>query len=242
MARREEPSELKVQAPQPQESYEPVWQQRSVDRSLQNARVRAKERSDKFVAAAVEILAERDESEVTIQDVVDRSGMSLRTYYGFFDGRESLLLAAYETILSQTAMPILRERCEQVADPVERIKTLMRSMVELGLAPGKLSRALSTIHLRLAEARPDDLKKALEPLRSFIVELLGGVAEAGQLRNDLDLDTQAALLQELLLATTHSTVLGGASPTSAEDLWAFCSAAILRPARKRSISAPADHE
>ncbi|WP_245717768.1 TetR/AcrR family transcriptional regulator [Nocardia miyunensis] len=232
-----------MKAPEQQDTYEPVWQQRSVDRSLQNARLRAKERSDRFVAAAVEILAEHDESEVTIQDVVDRSGMSLRTYYGFFDGRESLLLAAYETILSQTAMPMLRERCEQVADPVERIKALMQAMVELGLAPGKLSRALSTIHLRLAEARPDDLKKALEPLRSFIVELLNGVAEAGRLRSDLDLDTQAALLQELLLATTHSTVLGGGSATSAEDLWAFCSAAILRPAvRKRSSAGPSDEQ
>ncbi|WP_330254985.1 TetR/AcrR family transcriptional regulator [Nocardia sp. NBC_00565] len=234
---RQKSDESKVKDAQQQpDTYEPVWQQRSVERSLQNAKVRAKERSDKFVGAAVELLAERDESEVTIQDVVDRSTMSLRTYYSFFDSRDSLLLATYETILSQTAMPMLRERCEQVEDPVERVKALMQGMLELGLAPGKLSRALSKLHLRLAEARPNDLKHALGPLRACIVELLQGVEAAGRLRDDLDLDTQAALLQELMLATTHSTVLGGGSPTSAEDLWAFCSAAILRPARKRPSS------
>jgi AcrR family transcriptional regulator len=214
-----------------------VWQQRSVDRSLQNARLRAKDRSDRFVAAAVELLAERDESEVTIQDVVDRSTMSVRTFYIFFDGKDSLLLAVYETILSKTALPLLRERCEEIEDPVSRIKVLMRGMVELGLVPGRLSRALSTLHLRLAESRPNELKHALEPLRLFIVELLSGVADTGRLRDDLHVDTQAALLQELMLATTHSSVLGGGSQTSADDLWAFCSAAILRPAARRRPSA-----
>jgi len=54
----------------------PSWQQDSVDRSLRNARARAQARSDRFVAAAIELLGERDESDFTIQDVVDRSNMS----------------------------------------------------------------------------------------------------------------------------------------------------------------------
>ena len=68
----------------------------------------------------------------------------------------------------------------------------------------------------------------MEPLHAFIVELLTGVANSGRLREDLGLHTQAALLQELLLASTHSRVLAGGSQTSVDDLWAFCSAAILR--------------
>jgi hypothetical protein len=95
-------------------------------------------------------------------------------------------------------------------------------------APARLSRALSVLHLRLAETRPNDLGCALEPLHTFIVELLSAVAAAGQLREDVGLDTQAALLQELLLASTHSRVLAGSSATSVDDLWAFCSAAVLR--------------
>jgi hypothetical protein len=84
------------------------------------------------------------------------------------------------------------------------------------------------LHLRLAESRPNDLAYALEPLHSFIVELLGEVADAGLLRDDVPLASQAALLQELLLATAHSTVLSGGRSTSVDYLWAFCSAAILR--------------
>ncbi|WP_245717774.1 TetR/AcrR family transcriptional regulator [Nocardia miyunensis] len=213
------------------EPHIPSWQKDSIARSLRSARARAQERSDRFVAAAIDLLNERDESDFTIQDVVDRSEMSLGTFYAYFDGKDSLLLAVYETVLRRTAMPLLRERCDRETDPGLRIKALMYGMVELASVPGRLSRALSIFHLRLAETRPSELKYALEPLRSFIVELLSQGAAAGRLRDDVGLETQAALLQELLLSTTHSTVLAGSPSTSADDLWTFWSAAILQGAR-----------
>jgi AcrR family transcriptional regulator len=213
----------------PGEAHEPSWQKDSVDRSLRNARARAQARSDRFVAAAVELLGERDESDFTIQDVVDRSNMSQRTFYTFFDGKDSLLLAVYETILRTTAMPMLRERCEGIADPVLRLRALLEAISEFTAMPARLSRGLSVLHLRLTESRPNDLARALEPLHSLIVELLTAVADAGRLREDVGLATQAALLQELLLATSHSAVLAGGRSTTVDDLWAFCSAAILRP-------------
>jgi AcrR family transcriptional regulator len=215
---------------QASEAPEPTWQKDSVDRSLRNARARAQARSDRFVAAAVELLGERDESDFTIQDVVDRSNMSQRTFYTFFDGKDTLLLAVYETILRTTALPILRERCEGIADPVLRLKALLEAISEITAMPPRLARGLSVLHLRLTESRPNDLTRALEPLHSLIVELLKDVADAGLLREDVPLATQAALLQELLLATSHSAVLSGGRPTTFDDLWAFCSAAILRPA------------
>ncbi|UGU02816.1 TetR/AcrR family transcriptional regulator [Mycobacterium intracellulare] len=224
-------SELKATKDhQPAEAPVPSWQKDSVDRSLRNARARAQARSDRFVAAAIELLGERDESDFTIQDVVDKSNMSQRTFYTFFDGKDSLLLAVYETILRTTAMPMIRERCEGIADPVLRVRALMEALSEITAMPARLARGLSVLHLRLAESRPNDLAYALEPLHSFIVELLEEVADAGLLRDDVPLATQAALLQELLLATSHSAVLSGGRSTSVDDLWAFCSAAILRVA------------
>jgi AcrR family transcriptional regulator len=204
----------------------PGWQVRSVDRSLQNARSRAKQRSEGFVGAAVELLSERDESDFSIQDVVDRSGQSQRTFYTFFDGKDTLMLAVYETILRTTAVPWLRQRCEGIEEPVLRLRAVLEAISSA--TPARLSRALSVLHLRLTETRPNDVGYALEPLHDLIVELLSAVAQAGQLREDVGLDTQAALLQELLLASTHSRVLAGGSATSVDDLWAFCSAAILR--------------
>jgi AcrR family transcriptional regulator len=186
----------------------PSWQRDSVDRSLRNAIDRARKRSDRFV--------------------VDRSSQSQRTFYTFFDSKDSLMLAVYETILRKTAMPILQKQCEGIDDPVLRLRALLDALSEITEMPARLARGLSVLHLRLAEMRPTELASALEPLHSFIVELLTGIAKAGRLREDLPLHTQAALLQELLLASTHSRVLSGGSQTSVDDLWAFCSAAILR--------------
>jgi hypothetical protein len=138
------------------------------------------------------------------------------------------MLAVYETILRKTAMPMLQERCEGIDDPVLRLRGLLDALSEITEMPARLARGLSVLHLRLAETRPNDLAIALEPLHAFIVELLTAVAKAGRLREDLGLHTQAALLQELLLASTHSRVLSGGSQTSVDDLWAFCSAALLR--------------
>ncbi|CNH11657.1 transcriptional regulator [Mycobacterium tuberculosis] len=78
-------SELKATKDhQPAEAPVPSWQKDSVDRSLRNARARAQARSDRFVAAAIELLGERDESDFTIQDVVDKSNMSQRTLLYLF--------------------------------------------------------------------------------------------------------------------------------------------------------------
>jgi AcrR family transcriptional regulator len=224
---RQKTAERKPAVEEPAEDYVPSWQRESVDRSLRNAIDRARKRSDRFVDAAVELLSERDEGDFSIQDVVDRSSQSQRTFYTFFDSKDSLMLAVYETILRKTAMPMLRERCEGIDDPVLRLRALLDALSEITEMPARLARGLSVLHLRLAETRPDDLAGAVEPLHVLIVELTA-VANSGRLREDLGLHTQAALLQELLLASTHSRVLTGGSQTSVDDLWAFCSAAILR--------------
>jgi len=216
---------------------EPNWQKRSVERSLRSARARAQKRSDRFVEAALQLIEESDDSDFTLQDVLDRTTMSVRTFYNFFDGKDSLLLAMYETILKKTAVPMLRDGCQGVTDPVQRVRALFDAMAAISSTPAPLARTLSLFHLRLAQSRPQDLIHALEPLQTFIVELLDGVAAEGRLRDDVEISALAAMLQELLLADAHSTVLGGVRRQTADDLWAFCSAAILRPGEPTGLAA-----
>ncbi|MFC5754053.1 TetR/AcrR family transcriptional regulator [Actinomadura rugatobispora] len=206
----------------------PSWQRRSVERSLEGARTRARQRSDRFVNAALEFILEEGSVDFTIQDVVDRSGMSVRTFYSFFDGKDSLLLAIYETILRKTAVPILRELCDKETEPVLRLRALLSGLTERTATTNPTYRALSVFHLRLAESRSRDLAHALNPLRGFIVELLSEVEAAGKLRGDLDITAQAELLLELLLANAHTSILSGVRRAGPEDMWAFCSAAVLR--------------
>lgn len=226
MARRK--AELKLDGALSPDQDVPGWQKRSMERSLAGARLRAQERSDRFVTAALELIVEREVSDFTIQDVLDRSGMSLRTFYAYFDGKDSLMLAIYETIMSKSAVPVLSERLRCTADPVLRLKALVEAMFDITSDPSPLARALTVFHLRLAESRPQDLAQALEPFGQLVTGLMADMARLGLLRDDLDLWVMSALVQELLLASAHSLVLEGRGDVSSADMWAFCSAAIVR--------------
>jgi hypothetical protein len=50
----------------------------------------------------------------------------------------------------------------------------------------------------------------------------------------------SALVLELLLASAHSQVLAGSRVVSAADMWAFCSAAIVRRDEPPACMLPAE--
>src|ERR1700749_452495 len=135
-------AERKTAGDQPAEQYVPSWKRDSVDRPLRNAIERARKRSDRFVEAAVELLSERDEGDFSIQDVVDRSSQSQRTFYTFFDSKDSLMLAVYETILRKTAMPMLQARCDGIDDPGLRLRALLAGLSEITEMPARLGRGV----------------------------------------------------------------------------------------------------
>ena len=74
-----------------------------------------------------------------MQEVVDRSRQSLRSFYLQFDGKHELLLALFEDALSRSADQIRAATASQ-SDPLERlqvaIQLLFESSSELGGAAG----------------------------------------------------------------------------------------------------------
>ena len=67
----------------------------AVARALDQARSRAENRVELFLDAARELM-NTNSGEFTVQEVVDRSGQSLRTFYQYFAGKHELLLALFE--------------------------------------------------------------------------------------------------------------------------------------------------
>ena len=66
---------------------EPAWKQRALERSLQPAKLRAAQRVQRFLEAAQSIMAEKGSTDFTVQEVVDQSRQSLRSFYLQFDGK-----------------------------------------------------------------------------------------------------------------------------------------------------------
>jgi AcrR family transcriptional regulator len=203
----------------------PAWKQNSVDRSLTNARERAQERSDRFVSAAMELMQERGTTDFTVQEVIDRAKMSIRTFYKFFASKDDLLVAVHDTILVTEVLPRLRRRCGAVEDPVERVRAYIDGLYALTAHPNPASRALSTFRNRLAETRPSDLEQTMRPQIEMVIELVRGAGDTGRLRSDLTPEAAGLLLHHTVLAAVHARVLGSNALT-AQDLWRFCAAGI----------------
>jgi AcrR family transcriptional regulator len=186
----------------------PSWKRQSVERSLKTARVRAADRSDRFVKAGIDLIKTTGDTGFTVQEVVDGSGMSIRTFYMFFASKDDLLLAIHETLLSTEVEPRLRRRCDAVADPVGKIDAFITALFKLTGNSEPATRALIVQQHRLAELRADALDVALEPQISLFIELVRNAANAGLLRDDLEVETTARLLHHMLLSVVEGRVLG----------------------------------
>src|SRR6478672_12671923 len=80
------------------------WRELAVARSLDPARVRAEKRVQRFLDAALELMNDSSDKEFTVQEVVERSGQSLRSFYQYFAGKHELLLALFEEAVRSTAL------------------------------------------------------------------------------------------------------------------------------------------
>ncbi len=203
----------------------PAWQRQSIDRSLRVARARAHARSDRFVAAATELLQEKGTTDFTVQDVVERSGMSIRTFYKYFASKEDLLVAVSETVVARKAVPRLRELIEKHRDPMLRLRAYIEGLVELSAqTTGAVARTLTNYQNRLAESRPAAFARAMKPQLDLLVELIDDVARTQPLRPDLSVERAARLTHYLVLAAVHGRVLGseGATEIPPATIWQFC--------------------
>src|SRR3954469_17795431 len=96
------------------------WRDLAVARSLDPARVRAEKRVQRFLDAALELMNSASGRDFTVQEVVERSGQSLRSFYQYFAGKYELLLALFEESVRATA-DHLRALSLEEDDPVERL-------------------------------------------------------------------------------------------------------------------------
>lgn len=216
----------------------PSWQRQSMDRSLRAARARAHARSDRFVAAATELLRDQGTTNFTVQDVVERSGMSIRTFYKYFASKEDLLIAVSETVVAREAVPRLRSLVDKHKDPHLRLKAFIEGLVDLSSGTTRpVARTLTSYQNRLAESRPDDLAQAMRPQFDLLVELIDDVARTTPLAPNLTVEQAARLTHYLVLAAVHGRLMGseGAAEIPAETIYRFCVAGMgLDPQPRRA--------
>ncbi|WP_194827997.1 TetR/AcrR family transcriptional regulator [Nocardia sp. XZ_19_231] len=206
-------------------SEEPAWKQRAVERSIRGAKLRAEQRVQKFLDAAQAIITEKGTTDFTVQEVVDRSRQSLRSFYLQFDGKHELLLALFEDALGRTADQ-LAAAAEGKTEPLDRLRVTVELLFELCRPDPVAQRPLFTDFApQLLVSHPAQVKIAHAPLLSLFTDLMEQAKEAGALRDDLNSRRMAAVVMQTVMFTAQSA--GGtdedtAHPITAGEVWDFC--------------------
>ncbi|UXA20111.1 TetR/AcrR family transcriptional regulator [Mycobacterium sp. SMC-4] len=209
-----------------------TWQQRTIERRLSAARARALARSSRFLATALELIEESGRADFTIQNLIDRSNLSLRAFYQHFAGKEELLLALYENVTSQFTESI-RHEVAAAEGPMEQLEAFCRGFLSRAESSETVGGRVMTIYnLSLEIERPADFAKIWEPHQKLLTKILTSCSRAGLVRKDLTPAQLTTLLNSTLTALAQIGVfhLGAKGAELTEDqLWAWCKQAVSPP-------------
>lgn len=201
----------------------------AVARSLDTARTRAEDRVQRFLDAAFELMDRGDGKDFTVQEVVDRSGQSLRSFYMYFAGKHELLLALLEESV-RTSATHLRAVVDAEDDPLGRLRVFAVEYFRMcrpvsvdgatrtqgskrkagtarqGATP---SPVLVQFTQRLLTEHPSEAAKTYGPLVALFEELLDDAVAAGAVRGDLRRRAIAGTVLEILMFNLFAARISG---------------------------------
>ena len=200
--------------------------EQSVERSLRTAREKAESRSERFIAVATQLLAETGNLDFTVSDLVERSGLSLRSFYQHFAGKDELMLAVFEEAV-RSFVELLRTSVEAEVDPVEQLRVYVTGFYGASddTANRQASAALSRYLLLMTSSDSADLARVLAPQ----IELLSEIISRGGFRADIPPSALTVLVTQTLMSAVEMNVLGTeltGQPITTDQLWAFCLSAV----------------
>jgi AcrR family transcriptional regulator len=218
---------MTVNEPVPEDAA-PSRRELAVARSLDPARARAEKRVQRFLDAALELMQTAPDKEFTVQEVVERSGQSLRSFYQYFAGKHELLLALFEESVRTTAEK-LAEVIADEEDPLERLHRFATEYYRT-CRPDPRSRsskerpvALAEFAQQLLTAHPKEASRAFVPIVSLLEEVLEQAAAAGAIRSDLHNRRIAGVLLQAIMFNAFAATISGTpvdpDDDGADELW-----------------------
>lgn len=208
----------------PAEPAPPAWRQRAVERSTRAAKLRAEQRIERFLEAAQELISEKGTTDFTVQEVVERSKQSLRSFYQHFDGKHELLLALFEDALSRSAEEI-RQATAAKKKPLDRLRVAVELLYKQSRPrPNQQSPLFTDFAMQLLASHPSQVASAHVPLLDVFTELVEQAVESGDARAAKPRRVASLVMQTAMFtAQTPGVPTDSKSATvTAKEVWDFC--------------------
>ena len=199
------------------------WRRRVVGRSLRTATERSVDRGMSLISAALTVLERSNGEDITVQDIADEAGQSLRTLYQYFESKDDLLLAVFEETM-RTYAQMITGAIEELTDPFERLAGAMVAAISMSELRGSgVDRGLARLRLKLSEVQPELVGRAQAAMLALIRGLIEDAVAAGRVHVE---DPEGATFAVLSLNAAYITtgMLGndaGARRPEPEDIVAF---------------------
>ncbi len=224
-------------------SETPGWRDRVVDRSIarstETLRARGLGPATRILEAALALSRESGGASFSIQQVVDKADVALKTFYRHFGSKDALLLAMLEESILDSVNSI-GEKALQEAAPIDQLRIIVTEPL-LHVETGHSRYGLSVVreHFRLLELFPDEMERAVAPYVELVESAIVRCHESGTLVS-VDAHEEADLINNLVLSTYHRLrlkALKDPPAVAAEQCWDFCYRA-LRPSERTVASSP----
>ena len=169
------------------------------------------DRAERLVTAARELANETGNSAFTVAQVSARAGLSLKSFYRCFRGKDELLIALLEDD-SRLGASIINDRLRDADNP---LRTYVDELFTLAATPDAAGYAAILVreHRRLSEQHRDEVQRALEPLTSMLADLL----------DTSDPKRDAATMFGVLLSGIHEIIVQRVDAAELADyVYGFC--------------------
>jgi AcrR family transcriptional regulator len=194
-----------------------TWRSQAVARSVDPARQAAEDRVQRLIDAALELMSNPDAGDLTVQNVAERAGLSLRAFYHHFPSKDDLLLAVFEEAIQTTAR-FLDDEVATSADPLERLRIFAteyyrtcrsgRTQHSDQRLPG---RNIGQFAYQLLFDHPREAAHAFAPLVSSLRRLLDDAAAAGAIRPGRDHEQVAGIVLQSIMFNGFATTITGST-------------------------------
>lgn len=176
------------------------WEESALARSLASARARSSAQAHRLVDAARQLVGEVG-PDFTVQQVAARAGVSLKTLYRTFPGKDVLLLAVFEED-NRMGADLLAQAIARHQSPVDRIRAFVVGLFELSTGrPNENYIALvMREYFRLSQGHADQVEHVLRPFVELLAAEVQAAADHGAIRS-VDPERDAAAI--FLLTVSH---------------------------------------
>ncbi|MGC7101535.1 TetR/AcrR family transcriptional regulator [Amycolatopsis lurida] len=182
----------------------------------------------KLVSAGRRLLLERGDTSYTVDELVRRAHVALKTFYRYFANKEEFLLTVFTDSVSGATPRVRQSIMDTTGDPLERLRLAVTWPLAWHPEGDPRSRAIATEHMRITMKSPETITATRKPYEDLLRELISGAAEAGLVK-PASLAWDAHLITSMITSAYHSLMLGQCElgPAElAEQVWRFCLSAL----------------